>query len=159
MEQGGGAVTRSEFVFSFGGFYVCADFGGNWWWSASVRVRTHGHTYSAVLQCVPCCTLCVCVCVADKNLVSRRVCKFSLISLIRLFLHTVFGNTYSTDSVIATPGSPVTYSYSAHVIIFYLMSAYFRSAPAQLTCSGNSQFTLNKRNFNLSGSRWTQIGQ
>jgi len=90
--QGGGAVTRSEFVFSFGGFYVCVDFGGNWWWSASARVRTHGHTYSDRFYNMFHAARYMCV--ADKNLVSRRVCKFSLMSLIRLFLHTVFGNTY-----------------------------------------------------------------
>jgi len=39
-------LTPNELVFTFGGFYVCADFGENRSRNATVRMRTDGQTDS-----------------------------------------------------------------------------------------------------------------
>jgi len=42
--RGGAILTPNELVFTFGGSYVCANFGENRSRNATVRVPTNGHT-------------------------------------------------------------------------------------------------------------------
>jgi len=44
MGRGGAILTPSELVFTFGGSYVCANFGENRSRNATVRVSTDGYT-------------------------------------------------------------------------------------------------------------------
>jgi len=43
---GGAILTPNELVLTFGGFYVCANFGENRSRNATVRLRTYGYTYT-----------------------------------------------------------------------------------------------------------------
>jgi len=45
MGRGGAILTPNELVFTFGGSYVCANFGKNWSRNATVRVHTDGYTH------------------------------------------------------------------------------------------------------------------
>ena len=50
--------TPYEFVFTFGDFYVCANFGENSSRNASVRVHADGHTNRDKMVIIfPCCML------------------------------------------------------------------------------------------------------
>jgi len=42
--KGGAILTPNELVFTFGGSYVCANFGQNRSTNATMRVPTDGHT-------------------------------------------------------------------------------------------------------------------
>jgi len=42
--RGGAILTPSELVFTFGGSYICANFGENRTRNPTVRVPTDGHT-------------------------------------------------------------------------------------------------------------------
>jgi len=44
MGRGDAILTPSELVFTFGGSYVCANFGENRTRNPTVRVPTDGHT-------------------------------------------------------------------------------------------------------------------
>ena len=44
MGRGGAILTPNELVFTFGGSYVCANFGDNQSRNANVRVPTDGPT-------------------------------------------------------------------------------------------------------------------
>jgi len=44
-------LIPNEFVFTFGGFYVCANFGENQSRNATVTVPTNGHTDTLTDRC------------------------------------------------------------------------------------------------------------